>query len=56
LIAYSLGNFIFDQNFSGDTKKSAILNVYIKGGKVTSFETIPIRFTKDFRPEVINAI
>lgn len=56
LIAYSLGNFIFDQNFSEDTRKSAILNVYIKGGAITSFEPIPIRFTEDFRPEVINTI
>lgn len=56
LIAYSLGNFVFDQNFSEDTRKSAILNVYIKDGKITSFETVPIRFTKDFQPELVDAI
>lgn len=56
LIAYSLGNFIFDQNFSEDTKKSLILNVYIENGKIVSFKTIPIRFTENFQPEVISAI
>lgn len=56
LIAYSLGNFIFDQNFSEDTKKSQILNVYIENGKVVSFNTIPIGFTENFQPEVISAL
>ncbi len=50
LIAYSLGNFVFDQNFSEDTRKSAILNVFVKEGRITSFFVSPIQFTKEFQP------
>ncbi len=50
LIAYSLGNFIFDQNFSEDTRRSAVLEVSVSEGNVLTHKLVPIRFTKDFRP------
>lgn len=50
LIAYSLGNFIFDQNFSADTAWGQALKVYLHQGKISRFETKNVRFTKDFQP------
>lgn len=50
LIAYSLGNFIFDQNFSVDTQKGLMLEVSVKKGVVESFRKIPIKFSNDFEP------
>lgn len=52
LIVYSLGNFVFDQNFSEDTKKSVILNVSVGQGHIVSFSLLPIRFTKEFQPYI----
>lgn len=50
LIAYSLGNFIFDQNFSEDTQRSVILSVFVDKGRIKSYSSLPIRFTKEFQP------
>jgi poly-gamma-glutamate capsule biosynthesis protein CapA/YwtB (metallophosphatase superfamily) len=50
LIAYSLGNFIFDQNFSVDTKRSAMLEVTFSSGGDMTYKIIPIRFTDLFVP------
>jgi len=36
LIAYSLGNFIFDQNFSEETMEGALLNVVFEGQDIIS--------------------
>lgn len=50
LIAYSLGNFVFDQNFSDETRKGLILEVSMKKGLIQSFRKIPIAFSRDFEP------
>lgn len=53
LIAYSLGNLVFDQNFSPDTRRSALLQATWREGEgITSWSTVPLRFTDDFRPYV----
>jgi len=52
LIAYSLGNFIFDQNFSLDTRKGLMLKVSISGGKVYAHEKTNIAFEKGFVPYI----
>lgn len=52
LIAYSLGNFIFDQNFSEATKQGLALKVVARNGRIFSTEQIGIGFTSDFRPFV----
>ncbi|GEM_PF-508960 len=49
LIAYSLGNFIFDQFFSKETQHGAVLTVYVKDGKVDAAEMIPTDITKQYR-------
>lgn len=49
-IAYSLGNFIFDQNFSVDTRKGLILVANIGNGQITSVERREISFSSLFQP------
>lgn len=53
-IAYSLGNFVFDQNFSEDTKHGLILKVVVRGGKILKIEDFEIRFTSNFQPFLPN--
>lgn len=52
LIAYSLGNFIFD-GFSQATGWSMILSVTLDPAAGISFEPIPIQRGEDFRPSLV---
>lgn len=49
-IAYSLGNFVFDQNFSEDTSKGLLLEVTTKNGVVEKFEPREVKMNEDFQP------
>ena len=49
LIAYSLGNFIFDGN-SEITGWSVILSITISGKKMLGWEAIPVIRDRDYRP------
>ncbi len=51
-IAYSLGNFVFDQNFSKETSEGLILKAVIKGKAIEKIEEIKIKFSKTFQPEI----
>ncbi len=53
-IAYSLGNFVFDQRFSDDTKQGLILRVKVQDRKIASVEKVKIAFTETFQPEVVD--
>jgi poly-gamma-glutamate capsule biosynthesis protein CapA/YwtB (metallophosphatase superfamily) len=50
-IAYSLGNFVFDQNFD-DTRRGLMLRAVITSDGIRSVEPIEIRFTDSFQPYV----
>ena len=50
LIAYSLGNFVFDQNFSAATQRGLMLRVMLDREGITAFAEVPVAFTKDFSP------
>jgi len=41
LVAYSLGNLLFDQSYPLDCRRGAILLVHARAGRVIAFETIP---------------
>lgn len=41
-IAYSLGNFIFDQMFSDQTKRGLLLKIVIKNGTISKVVPVPI--------------
>lgn len=56
LIAYSLGNFIFDfdtQISTGGTNKSFILKTTLNKGRVTSFKVIPFQLNDTYQVEII---
>jgi len=48
LIAYSLGNFIFD-SWQSPTRKSAILSCTFAGGEITRYELVPISIDRRYR-------
>lgn len=49
-VAYSLGNFIFDQNFSPETQNALMLRVKIENKKIVQVEPQIIMFTNNFQP------
>lgn len=53
-IAYSLGNFVFDQGFSKETMKGLILKVLIKNNELEEVIPIEIKINEFFQPEIIN--
>lgn len=52
-IAYSLGNFVFDQNFSADTREGLMLKVTVKNKKIEKVEPIKIKFTSTYQPILV---
>ncbi len=51
-IAYSLGNFVFDQNFSLDTSHGALLEVDIQDRKIDQAATHEVDFNTTFQPYI----
>ena len=49
-VFYSLGNFVFDQNFSKDTETGLMLKVKIKDKKIIKIEPQIIKFNNTFQP------
>ncbi len=49
-IAYSLGNFVFDQTFSKETTSGLALRVAIKDSNIENVEKIKISISKDYQP------
>ena len=50
MIAYSLGNLIFDQAFSPETKEGVLIKVHVKGKQIEQIERIPLLFNEYFQP------
>lgn len=50
LIVYSLGNFVFDQNWSEDCRRSMILNILLDREGPIAFKAIPVRLNDSFQP------
>lgn len=49
-IAYSLGNFVFDQNFSADTMTGGALSATVVGKVITDVELRPVRLNTHYQP------
>ena len=49
-IFYSLGNFVFDQNFSVGTKKGLLMEAMVEGCTVTKVVKREVVFTDDYKP------
>ena len=52
-IAYSLGNFVFDQDFSEDTMRGLLFEVTIGGKTITAVRARDTRINKTFQPELV---
>ncbi len=50
IIAYSLGNFIFDQGFSEETMEGLLLEVEIMDGEIVGWEKEVIPMNQQFQP------
>lgn len=50
LVAYSLGNFVFDQDWTDDTRTGGILDVTLDAGRVRNWEFVPTICGRDCRP------
>lgn len=51
-IFYSLGNFVFDQNFSEETMKGLLLEVIIEKGEIKEIIPRQIKINDFFQPEI----
>jgi len=52
-IAYSLGNFIFDQNFSEETMQGLLLEAELKNNRILGVKVRKIKLNSNFQPELI---
>jgi len=55
-IAYSLGNFVFDQNFSKETMEGILLEVLVKNKKIQKVSQAKIEISDNFQAIVISAL
>lgn len=53
-IAYSLGNFIFDQNFSDETMNGLMLKAEIQDKKIKIVEPVDVKIDNSFQPMINN--
>src|SRR3989338_4412147 len=53
-IAYSLGNFVFDQNFSPQTETGLMLKITLRDKKISKIEQIKIEFTSSYQPFLLD--
>ncbi|MDP2629663.1 MAG: CapA family protein [Candidatus Harrisonbacteria bacterium] len=51
-IAYSLGNFVFDQSFSKETMEGLMLKAIIEDQKIVKIEEIDVSINDNFQPEL----
>jgi poly-gamma-glutamate synthesis protein (capsule biosynthesis protein) len=54
LIAYSLGNFVFDQYFSKETMRGLKLDVLVTKQGIESFSTSTIQLNSNYQPSVLD--
>lgn len=52
LIIYSLGNYVFDQNFDEFTREGLVVRVEITDGRIESYVPTTIRFNAKYQPFV----
>jgi D-alanyl-D-alanine carboxypeptidase/poly-gamma-glutamate capsule biosynthesis protein CapA/YwtB (metallophosphatase superfamily) len=53
VIAYSLGNFVFDQNFSDETMTGMVLEVLLNGTKIDDVNEGYVKLNSDFQPALV---
>jgi gamma-polyglutamate biosynthesis protein CapA len=55
-IAYSLGNFLFDQNFSKETMEGLLLNISIENKKIQKVSQVQIEISENFQSTIMNTL
>lgn len=53
LIAYSLGNFVFDQNFSEETMQGRVLEVTVKNKETKNYYEHLVKHNRQFQPALV---
>ena len=53
-ILYSLGNFVFDQSFSEETRTGLVAEATINGGRVTDIKTDRVYISETFQPAFVD--
>ncbi len=51
-VAYALGNFVFDQDWSLETQQGALLEATFTGARLTATRYIPVRIYDRFQPRL----
>jgi poly-gamma-glutamate synthesis protein (capsule biosynthesis protein) len=51
-VAYALGNFVFDQDWSLETQQGAMLEVTFRGRRLTGTRYIPVHIYDNYQPRV----
>jgi poly-gamma-glutamate synthesis protein (capsule biosynthesis protein) len=54
LVAYSLGNFVFDMSFSRQTQEGVALELVFWGSRLTAAEFVPVRIGPDLAPRFLS--
>ena len=54
-IAYSLGNFVFDQDWSTETQQGVILKTTWLNGRLVAVDFLPVRIFDQHRPRILAA-
>ena len=54
LIAYSLGNFVFDQSFSEETMEGLLLEVKLKDGEILDYKETTVPINNSLQPYLPN--
>jgi poly-gamma-glutamate capsule biosynthesis protein CapA/YwtB (metallophosphatase superfamily) len=50
VVAYALGNFVFDQTWSTPTQQAVLFEATFRGAKLTGWRLRPIHISADFQP------
>jgi poly-gamma-glutamate capsule biosynthesis protein CapA/YwtB (metallophosphatase superfamily) len=54
-VAYSLGNFVFDQDWSLETQQGLVLEAVFRGSRLVSVDLVPIRIRDMHQPTLAPA-
>ncbi|MFA6382622.1 MAG: CapA family protein [Candidatus Buchananbacteria bacterium] len=55
-IIYSLGNFVFDQLWSGETQMGMMAKITFLPKAIKNLEFIPVKINKNFQPEITSEL
>jgi poly-gamma-glutamate synthesis protein (capsule biosynthesis protein) len=54
LLVHSLGNFVFDMDFSLETREGVLLELTFRGEDVEAARLVPYRIDEQFRPQLVH--